>query len=245
MTTTLLCYDAVTATNIPARLAQMVAGYDDGAYAWSQADWDLFPGVPHLHISVRANPASPCFDSETGNASPADVAKALFERNRNGLRSVVYCNTSSYPSQAQVFASAGVPRLAWDWWAANYSDGDVIPDQAIGVQYQGGITNPYDLSVMSEAWVSKFFGTAIPAASVAPTPTLEDIFNMITSDPELFVRWAYRTVLKDDLSDDTTYENNMKAITAGQSLGSIYEALLSSEAGKAVLAAERKLLNLS
>jgi len=36
------CYDAIHPANIPTN-AQMVAGYVDGRYAWSAADWARFP----------------------------------------------------------------------------------------------------------------------------------------------------------------------------------------------------------
>lgn len=181
MTATLAMFDAVTASNIPVAQATIVAGYADGLYKWSAADWARFPNAKHLYISVLANPEFPCFDSETGNASQLEVAKAVFERNRNGLRSVIYTNTSSYPTQEAACASIGVPRLAWDWWAANYSDGDVIPAGAVGVQYQGGITAPYDLSVMSSAWAAKFLGVSAPAAvPAAPTSSsLGGIFELM------------------------------------------------------------------
>ena len=35
--------------------ATRVAGYDNGRYAWTQADWNLFPHADQIHISVTAS----------------------------------------------------------------------------------------------------------------------------------------------------------------------------------------------
>ncbi|MGH9654945.1 MAG: glycoside hydrolase domain-containing protein [Bryobacteraceae bacterium] len=90
------------------------------------------------------------------------------------------------------------------------------------------------------------------AADAAPIPApghpvpeaLEDFFMAVTSDPQLAVRWMYRMVLHDDLGDDPTYHHVMDAIAKGQSLGSIFQAIQSSDEGKRALAAERKLLGI-
>lgn len=225
--------------------AKIIAGYGDGLYEWSQTDWNRFPTEYHLAISVLADPGFACFDSEAGNASQAQVASAVFERHRNGKRSLIYCNTSDYPSQVQACDSAGVPRLAWDWWAANYSNGDVIPAGAVGVQYQGGMSAAYDVSVMDATWCEQFFGLSAPASKpatpVAPTPIpfdLEDFLDMI-NDPVFATRFLYRFLLLSDVGTPTL-EANVKAIESGQSLGSIFEALQSSDEGQKILEGQRK-----
>ncbi|MGH3237959.1 MAG: hypothetical protein ACRDOH_32815 [Streptosporangiaceae bacterium] len=137
--------------------APIVAGYDDGLYAWGQAQWDLFPNAHKLHISVLANPASDTFDSEQGNASQAEVADAVATRASEGKRSVIYCNTSDYPSQLAACHDRGVDRKAWDWWGANYSIGTNIPNDAVGLQYSGTISGSYDISLMRESWADVYF----------------------------------------------------------------------------------------
>ena len=84
---------------------------------------------------------------------------------------------------------------------------------------------------------------APPAPTVTPT-TVEDFINMTVSDPEFAVRFMHRFLLHEDLSDDTTYENTIKAIKDGQSLGSIFEAIQASPQGQQVLAAERTQIGL-
>ena len=66
--------------------ATRVAGYDNGRYAWTQADWDLFPHADHIHISVTADAnLGDVLDVETGalktwigvGGSPESVIRAV------------------------------------------------------------------------------------------------------------------------------------------------------------------------
>lgn len=113
MITTL--YDAINPENIPAP-APAVAGYDDGAYVWSAAGWNLFPGIPQVHISVFADPASLAFDVEGGNASARTVAGVVAGRTSAGKPSWVYFYQDEASTVFQAFQAAQVSFLDRSLW---------------------------------------------------------------------------------------------------------------------------------
>ncbi|MGH9072319.1 MAG: hypothetical protein ACRDX8_14435 [Acidimicrobiales bacterium] len=137
--------------------APAVAGYVDGAYAWTSSEWARFTTHRRLHISVLANADSDTFDSETGNASPTQVAQAARVRELKGLRSVIYCNMSAYANQLQECQGAGVARSAWDWWAARWGQGDAIPPDAVGVQFASSSSPNVDTSNMDDTWANAWW----------------------------------------------------------------------------------------
>ena len=56
--------------------AAKIAGYANGTYAWSAAEWNLFPHADHVHIAVRAAfNAGDVLDVETGDASPVSTSR--------------------------------------------------------------------------------------------------------------------------------------------------------------------------
>lgn len=163
-------YDSAYASQIPTD-APIVAGYFDGNYRWSDADWARFSTTKRLRISVLADPGADTFDCEPGNADANSVAQALATRYARGQRSVVY--TAEWAAGyrladvEQQAAARGVPRSAWDWWATDYSGPSTpIPAGAVGLQYAD--PGPYDLSKMLDTWVASWFGTADPPPPPAP-----------------------------------------------------------------------------
>src|SRR5262249_53876649 len=55
--------------------AAIVAGYVNGAYKWSTADWDRFPHATHVQITITASAnTGDVLDVEAGDASPSQTA---------------------------------------------------------------------------------------------------------------------------------------------------------------------------
>jgi hypothetical protein len=159
MTRTL--YDALGqhATSIP-RGAQMVAGYADGDFKWSAADYAMFPRAARLAITVAAQvPDShdaSVIDVETGAFTPHDARGFVVARTayRPAGLAAVYCNLSTLPAVRK--ACRG---LAYGIWLAHYTDRPpAAPEPAWGpdvvaVQWRNGDTTgvEYDQSVVFDA----------------------------------------------------------------------------------------------
>ena len=108
--------------------AAKVAGYANGTYAWSRADWDLFPHADHVTISVRASAnAGDVLDVENGDATPAQAAGWIAMRHADGLyRPTVYCSLSVVPA---VRSGTGHYILGRDYdiWVALYDNSTAMP----------------------------------------------------------------------------------------------------------------------
>lgn len=156
-------YDAIR-QNVPAipADADLVAGYVDGLYAWTPADYARFPHAAHVRICVTtADPsaASVC-DRETNALSPAQAREFTIERNnyRPGT-ATVYVDWANLPQQLRV--SAG---LSWDLWLAWYIGHQPSPDDVARVEsvlpagvrlvaWQYRNAGPYDISaVLDDDW---------------------------------------------------------------------------------------------
>ena len=128
--------------------AQMVAGYVNGLYAWSAADWGLFPHADHVTISVFADRnEGDVLDVESGDASPDQTESWIAMRKAAGLfRPTVYCSLSTVPA---VRIGTGPYKLGLDYdlWVADYDDSlaSVYP-LAAAKQYKS--TDGYDASVV-------------------------------------------------------------------------------------------------
>jgi hypothetical protein len=146
---TRLMYDAVTPANIPANAA-MVAGYVDGRYAWSAADWARFPNAVHVPIAVFPTTNSGVvLDVEQGDATPQQAPGWVQMRRAAGVDPTVYCSEDAWPAVRAAFTAAGVPQPHY-WVAAYPGEGAVIPVGAVAHQYQDA--GPYDLSVVADFW---------------------------------------------------------------------------------------------
>src|SRR5258708_18747091 len=76
-----------------------VAGYVNGIYAWSPAEWNLFPHADHVTISVTAAAnAADVLDVEVRDAAPNQAAGWIAMRKAAGLyRPTIYCSRSVIP----------------------------------------------------------------------------------------------------------------------------------------------------
>lgn len=145
-------HDAVTPSNIDPAAVQLVAGYLNGRYAWSAADWARFPNAVRVDISVRAYwTVGHVLDVETGDATPEEAPGWVAMRRRSGLATpTIYCNRSTWPMVRAAFDRANVPYPLF--WIATASGKPEIPDGAIAAQYLLDVAPGIDVSAVRDYW---------------------------------------------------------------------------------------------
>lgn len=102
--------------------AAMIAGYINGAYAWTQADWNLFPHANHVQITVTASAdAGDVLDVEAGDATPGQTAGWIERRKASGYyRPSIYCSRSVIPAVRQG-TGAYILGRDYDIWVADWT----------------------------------------------------------------------------------------------------------------------------
>lgn len=149
-----IMYDSVTAADIP-RGAGMVAGYVDGIYRWSDADWARFPKATKVRITVGSGTLdADVADMENGDYTP-DQAAAWEKRKiaRDGF-AVSYFSISRLPQMQQARERAKVDRSKVGNWFADWNGIPKVITGSLATQYQhppasGG---HYDLSAVVDYW---------------------------------------------------------------------------------------------
>jgi hypothetical protein len=148
--------------------AQLVAGYVDGHYAWTDADWARFPHATHVRIATSATTDDGhVLDVETGNATPEEAVNWVLTRRHAGADPTVYCGQSAWPAIRAAFIHHDVPEP--HYWVAHYDGDPAIPAGAIAKQYQS--TAEWDLSSVADHWPG--VDPATPTAPTAPAATEE------------------------------------------------------------------------
>jgi hypothetical protein len=148
--------DSTTAADIPLQGTGIVAGYGNGAYKWSPADWARFPHVPHAVIDVIGSDWQACsvLDVETGDAKPQAATAWVKARNNYRAKSAtVYCNRSTI--EAVDAACEGESVM---YWVATL-DGTIVQGKTPGgnpivaCQYKGQAQTGghYDESLVFDA----------------------------------------------------------------------------------------------
>jgi len=133
--------------------AQMVAGYLTGQYAWTAAEWALFPRASHVTIATTAGAnAGDVLDVETGDASPDQCQGWISLRKRSGLyRPTIYCSLAIVPAVRQGTGPYILGR-DYDLWVADW-DGTSTPVYPLAVAKQDRNTASYDVSaVYDDLW---------------------------------------------------------------------------------------------
>ena len=152
-------HDAVTAGNIPTT-AEIVAGYVDGRYRWTDADWARFPDATKVRIAVLPSTNDGhVLDVEPGNGTPDQAPPWVTMRRAAGIDPTVYCSVSDWPVLKAAFAAQHVAEPHW-WVAAYPGIGEALYDGSVAHQY-ADVDNAYDLSVVADHW---------PGIDPAPTP---------------------------------------------------------------------------
>jgi len=146
--------------------ATRVAGYDNGAYAWTKAEWDLFPHADHIHISVTANAnTGDVLDVETGDASPDQTHGWISMRKSAGLfRPTIYCSLDTVQA-VRDGTREYILNKDYDIWVARY-DGSTLNVYVGTVAKQYAALTDYDLSVVYDTnWPYR----KAPASTPQPT----------------------------------------------------------------------------
>lgn len=128
-------YDSVNANAIPQN-APMVAGYVDGIFKWSQANWNRFPNAIKIRISaIGATTDAEVFDVEVGCIwPPSNVVPLVVAARAKGIIPTVYVNRQNdWQHTAAEFHYAGVPEPLW--WVAEYNGVREVPAGSIGKQH--------------------------------------------------------------------------------------------------------------
>ena len=149
---TRLLYDSTTASDIRAD-APMVAGYINGSYTWSDADWARFPNAVKVRIAVNAQTNDGhVLDVEDGDALPHEAPAWVLLRRAAGVEPSVYCNLSNVDEIKAAFVHAGVPLPPL--WLAHYDGIPVLPDGYIAKQYadEALTGGHYDVSIVADYW---------------------------------------------------------------------------------------------
>ena len=164
-------YDSVTARDIPAN-AQMVAGYVDGLYRWSQADWDRFPQAVKVRIAVLASTDDGhVLDVETGDATPTEYPAWAKRRIAAGTYPTVYCNRSNLGAVLDAVDGAGLHGIT-GIWLADWTDVPHLVAGTSATQYDhpphsGG---HYDLSLVADHWPGVDPPPPLPRPGPGPGP---------------------------------------------------------------------------
>jgi hypothetical protein len=157
--------------------AAMVAGYVDGSFAWTQAEWNLFPHAVHVEVAVLSSTNfGDVIDCETGDATPERAAAWVRMRKLAGYyRPTIYCSRSVIP---QVRAATGNLILGKDYdiWCADYTGQQhqvtapgLPPATCAATQYLN--TDAYDASIVyDDGWPHR----SAPKPPSPPSPPPAD-----------------------------------------------------------------------
>lgn len=144
------CWDSTNPDDIPVD-AEMVLGYCDGLYRWSDAGWARFPSAVKVRVAVSPSTNDgEVGDCETGDMTPQTLAQWARMRIASGLaRPTGYVNLGNWGAARQ--ACQGLPM---DWWVADYDNNPTIPQGAIAKQYanQPLTGGHYDWSSVLDTW---------------------------------------------------------------------------------------------
>lgn len=145
-------YDSITAADIPADV-QMVGGYVDGSFKWTDADWELFPNAVKVRIAVLPTTNDGHVgDVEAGDMTPAQSPEWVKMRRSSGVDPSLYVNLGNVQAVRDAFAASGViiPPL----WLAHYDNDPTIPPGYIAKQYANSTLTGghYDVSSVADYW---------------------------------------------------------------------------------------------
>lgn len=146
-------YDSVSPLAIPVG-AEMVAGYVDGHYRWSQADWDRFPNAVKVRIAVHPETNDGhVLDVEQGDATPLQAPGWAQMRRAAGQDPSVYCSYGVWGAVQAAFTRAGVAQPHY-WIAAYPGPGAVLYPGSVAHQYRdtGFNGENVDVSVVADFW---------------------------------------------------------------------------------------------
>src|SRR5690348_5780820 len=191
-------YDSVDAGAIPTS-AQLVAGYVDGHYVWSDSDWGRFPRSRKIRIAVFAETNDGhVLDVEQGNATPTEAPGWVTMRRRAGIDPTIYCSLSIWTTLRNAFIHANVAQP--HYWIASYDNVVTIPVGAIAKQYADDtmIGAHYDLSAVADYW---------PGIDPVPFDSRkdDDMIHLVKTKDDPTV-WVGNRVIRTKVDDQATLD---------------------------------------
>lgn len=146
-------FDSTNARDIPVNAA-LVAGYANGRYAWSPADWKRWVAQSHVVISVDAwYHAALVLDVEFGDARPEQVNGWIIGAEKaTGWTPTLY-GTKSTLDRCKVLVAQG--KLEADYWLAEWTRVPHLPAGYAACQYAApghGSPGHFDMSVVADWW---------------------------------------------------------------------------------------------
>lgn len=159
-----------------------VAGYVDGFYTWTQAEWDLFgPGTERVTIAVTASfDGGDVLDVENGDATPGQTEGWITMRKAAGLyRPTIYCSASVVPS-VRIGTGKWILNQDYDLWVADWvghafqyrcADGKL----AAATQYASGSWADFDVAYDPD-WPHRKAPAPAPPPPPPPAPTPSPVF---------------------------------------------------------------------
>lgn len=141
-------YDAANSHNVPSGVYAAIPA--DGAFAWRETEIRRMEKVFMYTVlgGVGAARYARGIDIEQGDRAnnPDEYMPFLIERTRTHGDATPYCNRSTHSSVAAACERAGILSKVHFWIAT--LDGTMDFPGAWAVQYHGGMTAPFDLSVL-------------------------------------------------------------------------------------------------
>jgi peptidoglycan hydrolase-like protein with peptidoglycan-binding domain len=175
--------DSVSSARIPVG-TPIVAGYIDGAYRWSDADWRRHALSVHVGIAVFASThGGQVLDVERGNATPSQVPAWAISRRLDGVVPTVYASVSRVAEIRYACANAGVPMPLL--WTARWDGIAVIPPGSVAHQYLNG--PDFDSSIVSNHWPGVDGPRPYPGALILQGATGElvvEIQRVVSASPD-------------------------------------------------------------
>ena len=149
-------YDSTTAADIPTD-AQLVAGYVDGDFVWSEADKARFPKF--ISISATGGNLADFWDRETGDLSPQQAAQQV----RANMGTGVYCSLDVANDVVAAMAALNIAPADRLLWVADWTGTPHMPAvggaTVVACQYANPATGSgghYDLSVVTDEFMTRF-----------------------------------------------------------------------------------------
>lgn len=143
--------------------AAMVAGYIDGAFKWSAADWNLFPHAIHVQIAVLSSTnAGDVIDRENGDATPEEAAAWVRMRKAAGYdRPSVYCSLDGIGPVRKATGNLVLAR-DYDIWCADY-DGSARNVYPLAAAKQFSNSSMWDTTeVYDDGWPHRSKSSRLP-----------------------------------------------------------------------------------
>jgi hypothetical protein len=162
-------YDSTNPFDIPTG-RQLVAGYIDGAYAWSQAGWARHQGAVWVPITVFGDDlGAKVADIENGTMTVQKGVDWARRKILQGDLPTLYFSLSLFGAVQAEINRIGITPSEWAVWAADWTLTPHLLPGTYATQYDHPPTSGghWDLSLVADYWPGVDAGAPPPPA---PTP---------------------------------------------------------------------------